>query len=250
VIGEADRADVGGFLARLVRIAPASVVRLRPPPPGAAVGPGETRIWAFLPFQVLVNRPLRVPTTADVTVDATELLGALTEGRDLGSVRRRDQAWRWPLPPAQDEVVETIPAADVIRLAAAASRTLRTALAEGVGGRAVGERAVRDALLDHVAVVVTTESGERVEVRQRLIQAIVRMGLLGRVGAASPDVAISPDTGAISPDAAAISSGVATPIADTDRGGQVTVRRAMGWTGLCGLHGCAWYRPISPLRLG
>jgi hypothetical protein len=171
-----------------------------------------------LPFQVLVYRTLAVAPESDITVNAAELRDALPRGL---SVRRRDEAWRWPLPPA-DEVVETIPAADVIRLAAAASRTLRTALAQGVSGRAVGERAVRDALLDHVAVEVTTAEGERIEVRQRLVQAVVRMGLLGRVGA---------------------------PLSDTDRDGQVTVRRAMSWVGLSGLHGCAWYRPISPLRL-
>ena len=239
MIDAGDRVAVGAFLTRLLRLAPTAVVRLRPEPPRGATGTGVAgRIWAMLPFQVLVNQTLRVPPPTDATVGAADLLAALAEtqpalagdqaapseaeARALATLRRRDQEWRWPLPPATAEAVETIPAADVIRLAAAASRTVRTALAEGVGGRAVGERAVRDALLDHVAVVVTTEHGERIEVRQRLVQGIVRMGLVGRPS---------------------------TPLTDTDGDGQVTVRRAMGWTGLCGVHGCAWYRPISPLRL-
>ncbi len=77
-------------------------------------------------------------------------------------------------------MVESLPATELARVAAAASETLRTAAEKGVGGRAVGERVVRDALLDHVAIVVTAADGERVEVPQRLVQAVVRMGFLGQ----------------------------------------------------------------------
>ena len=153
LIAEADRADVETFLTRLLRLDPAAVVRLRP-----SRGSGAAQLWAMLPFGVLVTRPLAVPVETDVTVSAADLLANLRP--DIG-LRRLDEAWRWPLPPQRTRVVEEIPAVEVVRLAAAASRTLRTAAAEGVAGRAVGERIVRDALLDHVSIVVTTDDGER-----------------------------------------------------------------------------------------
>jgi hypothetical protein len=66
---------------------------------------------------------------------------------------------------------------------------------------------VRDALLDHVPIVV--EAGaDRVEVPQRLVQAVVRMGF------------IRPE-------------------------GRVVVRRAGAWVGLAGEFGAAWHRPIG-----
>jgi hypothetical protein len=220
VIGEAGRADAGAFLARLVRLDPAALVRLRPTGTGASpeassgASPGA-EMWAMLPFGVLVVRTLAVPVDGDVTVDASALLDGLGTG---GSPRRRDEAWHWPLPSSRGRVVETIPAAELARVAEAASSTLRTAVGEGVGGRPVGERAVRDALLDHVPVVVTSEEGDRVEVPQRLVQAIVRMGFLGRS---------------------------AVTLSDSS----VTVRVAQAWVGLAAPYGSSWYRPSSPLRM-
>jgi hypothetical protein len=208
VIGEAGRADAGAFLARLVRLDPAAVVRLRPTAAGA-------EMWAMLPFGVLVVRTLAVTVDGDATVDASALLGGLGAG---AAPRRRDEAWRWPLPPSRGRVVETIPAAELARVAEAASSTLRAAVGEGVGGRPVGERAVRDALLDHVPIVVTTEAGDRVEVPQRLVQAVVRMGFLGR-----SDVTLGDEI--------------------------VAVRVAQAWIGLAASYGSSWYRPTSPLRM-
>jgi len=220
LIAALDREPVADFVARLRRFNPYALVRLRP-----RTAELSGAIWATLPFQVAVCRRLRVPPTDDVTVSASDLLSDEVP-------QRKDAAWRWPLPTSDGQVIETIPAADVIKLAEAAARTLREASTQGVGGRAVGERVLRDALLDHVAICVTTDSGERVEVPQRLVQAIVRMGLLpaGPTGDL-PDV----DTGPVD------------MLADGDQA--VTVRLAMGWIGVSGLHGCAWYRPISPLRL-
>ena len=218
LIADADRADVETFLTRLLRLDQAAVVRLRPSP-----GDEPARLWALLPFRVLVTRPLAEPVKTDVTVSAADLVANLASGQHP---RQRDQAWRWPLPPSRSRVVETIPAVEVVRLAAAASRTLRTAAAEGVGGRAVGERIVRDALLDHVPIVVTTDDGVRVEVPQRVVQAVARMGFLGRVTHSADSIASTPGDQS------------------------VTVRLAIGWIGLDALHGSAWYRPISPLRLG
>ncbi|MGW5671760.1 hypothetical protein ACWEVO_28055, partial [Micromonospora sp. NPDC003776] len=83
----------------------------------------------------------------------------------------------------------------------------------GVAGRAVGQRALRDALLDHVAVVVTPDDAPAspVEVPQRLVQGLVRMGFLGA--------------------------------------GEVQVRVAGRWVGLVGPYGAAWSRKVAELSL-
>src|SRR5262245_57929009 len=173
MIADESRADAGAFLARLLRLDPAAVVRLRPSTAGHVV------IWARLPFEVLVSRGLRASVARDVTVRASELLAAVGDGRGLPAPRDAD--WRWPLPPPAPVDVETVPAADVLRIAAAAADTARAALDSGVGGRAVGSRRVRDALLDHVPIVVETGS-ERTEVPQRLVQAVVRMSFVTTEG--------------------------------------------------------------------
>jgi hypothetical protein len=108
-------------------------------------------------------------------------------------------------------VLEELPA-DVVRsLGSAAADTLRMAEAQGVGGRAVGSRAVRDALLDHVAIVVSA-GPRRVEIPQRLVQAVVRMGF-----------------------------------APADE--PVRVLGAGPWIGLAAAYGTAWWRPTAGLTL-
>jgi hypothetical protein len=152
----------------------------------------------------------------DVTVHAKDLLDTLAAGA-AALPARRDAEWRWPLAPEPGEVVERLPAADLHRVGAAAERTLREAVTGGVGGRAVGERVLREALLDHVPIVVDAGAGRRVDVPQRLVQAVVRMGFLG------------PSAGAGS---------VAT---------RVEVRVAASWVGLAAAYGSAWHRPSTTL---
>ncbi|WP_262284617.1 hypothetical protein [Micromonospora sp. MA102] len=199
--------DAGAFLARLVRLDPGTLVRLRPVP-----GAGRTALWARLPWDVLVVRTVTGTAPGDVTVAAGELLAELSAGGDT-LPRRRDDGWRWPLPPAASRPVEALPAAEVQRIAAAAAGTLREAATHGVAGRAVGQRALRDALLDHVAVVVTPDEtpDAPVEVPQRLVQGLVRMGFLGA--------------------------------------GDVQVRVAGRWVGLVGPYGAAWSRKVADLAL-
>jgi hypothetical protein len=165
---------------------------------------------------VLVTREVAgAGDLADATVSAAELLDVLTcEGDALPA--RRDDQWRWALPPAGGQAVESIAGAEIIRLAAAAAGTLRTVTAGGLAGRAVGQRAVRDALLDHVALVVTPAAGGRVEVSQRLVQAVSRMGFLG------PD---------------------ANDAADT------RVYLAGQWVGLSAPYGVAWLRHVKELTV-
>ncbi len=207
--GLASRSDAGAFLSRLVRLDAATVVRLRPVD-------GRVQLWAPLPWGVLVGRAVPGTAAGDATVSAAALFEEVARG---GAVLppRRDADWRWPLPPAAGgRVVESVPADEVRRVAAAAAGTLRTATTEGVGGRAVGQRALRDALLDHVPIVVS-DGQSSVDVSQRLIQAVVRMGFLGQ-----PDV---------------------SPTSSID------VRVSGRWIGLIAPYGVAWLPPVQQFSL-
>jgi hypothetical protein len=177
---------------------------------------------------VLVSRTVRGSCGVDVTVLATDLLAEITRsGTALPPAR--DSGWRWPLPPARSRSAESLPLPEVRRIAAAAAGALRTASVEGVGGRVVGERVLRDALLDHVAVLVTTESGARVEVSQRLVQGVARMGFLGPSAPADDHVVDTDDQ------VAAL--------------GTVEVRLAGRWVSLAAPYGSAWLPPVSQLAV-
>jgi hypothetical protein len=230
VIAAEGVADTGVFLGRLLRLDPRAVVRLRPVhraivddfrghDPGDHPRSGQwVELWGMVPFGVLVMRTVAAAgTAADHTVGAQALQATLADPA-APAPAPEDARWRWAMPPSRGDVVDTVPAAVVDRVAEAAARTLRVAATEGLGGRAVGERVVRDALLDHVPIVVTGETGKRVDVPQRMVQAVVRMGFLG------------PSEGITSGD------------------NLVTVRLATGWIGLDASYGSAWYRPSSPLR--
>lgn len=206
-------ADAGTFLTRLVRLDRGALVRLRP-----AGGPEErTTLWARLPWGVLVVHTVAGGGPGDATVSAGELLAELAAGGSALPVRR-DAQWRWPLPPPTSRRVETLPAAELWRVAEAAATALRDAAGHGVAGRALGERVLRDALLDHVPVVVTPDDAPRtpVEVPQRLVQGLVRMGFLG-----APEVA----------------------------GGVVQVREVGQWVGLVGPYGAVWLQRVTDLTV-
>jgi hypothetical protein len=206
--GLAGVADAGAFLARLTRLDPAAPVRLRSTR-------SRTALWAKLPWDVLVTREVAGEGPGDVTVSAAELLAALARG-DAELPPRRDSLWRWPLPSSAGRAVESVASAELARLAAAAAGTLREVTAEGLAGRAVGQRAVRDALLDHIALVVTPGDGDPVDVPQRLIQAVSRMGFLGR--------------------------------ADVD-GGDSRVRVSGRWVGISAPYGVAWLQNVNKLTV-
>jgi hypothetical protein len=255
-------ADAGAFLARLVRLDPAALVRLRSDgadrrgAPGPLDGLRRVELWGRVPWEPLVTRVLygALSGADDVTVAAADLLGRLAQvpgrrGRrgepdaagggsashpawdaearvaaGGGSVAppapdaeaggdvsvalpaARDAQWRWSLPPGRGaSVVEALPAAQVRRLVAAAEQAVRSAVAGNVArGARVGERVVRDAMLDHVPIVVEADrpgslagdggtepdrlpdvsnaTRRRVEVPQRLVQAVVRMGFVRSTG--------------------------------------------------------------------
>jgi len=153
-----------------------------------------------------VTRQVPGPALTDVTVGAAALLHHLTEGvADLPPARDRD--WRWGLPPGDGTAVEVLPAGTVRRLGAAAAETLRA------GRGRVGDRVLRDTLLDHVPIVVETSAGE-LPVRQGLVQALLRMGFMG-----------------------------------PDDEGDVTVRRAGGWVGLAARYGGVWLQNTTSLAI-
>jgi hypothetical protein len=226
--------DAGAFLARLIRFDPAAAVRLRS-------SGDRTALWAQLPWNVLVTREVAGPGPGDATVAAAELLRALAQGDDTLPARR-DAQWRWPLPPPGVRVVENVAVAEVSRLASAAAGTLRDVTAGGLGGRAVGQRVVRDALLDHVALVVTPSGGSPVNIPQRLVQAVARMGFLGPTGDSSPAAGDS------SP--AVVNSG---PVAAGHPAGvdsaHVRVCVSGRWVGISAPYGVGWLPAVQELTV-
>jgi hypothetical protein len=209
--GLTDAADVGAFLSRLVRLDPAAVVRLRP-----AEAPGRVTLWGRVPWGVLVARTVAGTVAEDATVVAQALLDEVAAGGPT-LPPRRDGDWRWPLPTAAGRVVQAVPVTEVRRIAAAAAGTLRTAVAQGVGGRAVGQRALRDALLDHVSIVVDVPGRAPVDVPQRLVQAVVRMGFLGSD--------------------------------ELESDGTTDVRVSGRWVGLSAPYGVSWLPPVTNFAL-
>lgn len=164
-IAPASVPDAGAFLSRVVRLDPGALVRLRPAPAGVA-------LWAWLPFDVLVTRVVTGAVATDTTVRSADLLAALPGGP---LPARYDMAWRGALPPPPGPTLEQVPAAELHRIAAAAAGTLRAS-----AGRGVGERRLRDAILDHVAITLTgSEPAAEVRVPTRIVTALVRMGFLG-----------------------------------------------------------------------
>ena len=176
------------FASRLARFDPAAPIRLK-----------DGWAWGRLPWDVLVR--VAVETSGDHVIDSTSL------------EKRPDSDWRVALPPvASERVVEVVPAAVIRSAAEAAAQTLREVASGGLRGRAVGQRVVRDALLDHVVITGRSDDdGSEFAVSQRLVQAIVRMRLLP---------------------------------ADN-----VEVLVAGPWTGLGTSLGSAWYRASSPLTV-
>ncbi len=195
-----DPADVAPFLARLARLSPDAVVRLRP------AGPGAVALWGRVPWGVLVTRTVAGPDVPDRTVGAAALLRSLTDG-DGSLPAARDADWRWALPPAATRTVEELPASEIRRVGTAAVETLRAAR-----GR-VGERVLRDALLDHVSIVVTADA-QQIEIRQSLVQAMLRMAFMS-----------------------------------TNESARVTVRIAGTWTGLAAEFGSTWQQNAASLTI-
>ncbi len=104
-----ERADLGTFVGRAVRLDPAALVRLRASPGGRVTA------WATTPFDVLATRS--VPGSLDpddLTVPATALLTALSVDRAAVVDPGSGGLWQGLLPPDEGwAAVDTVPAAEL-----------------------------------------------------------------------------------------------------------------------------------------
>lgn len=170
------RRDAGAFLARVSRLDPGALVRIKP------AGPGHLTLWAHLPFDVLAARTVGGTWPEDVTVAAAELLAAI--GEPVGAngppptlelPRRRDVDWRGSLPPERGwQPLDAVPADVVGQLVTAGERAFRAA---GVArAQAAGE-----SLLGHETLRVRGDAAGAPEtaVPFRLLLGLARMAFFG-----------------------------------------------------------------------
>jgi hypothetical protein len=165
----AERGDLGAFVARVVRLDQAAIVRLR------ASG-GTVTAWATTPFDVLASRSVHgTLDPADVTVPGTGLLTALTVDRAETVDPGAGGLWPGDLPPDEGWApVDDVPAAEVD---AVTERGL--ALARENAGP-LGPPA---SLLDQTVLTVTNSAGPVVKIPLRCLFALSGMGFLGDPGA-------------------------------------------------------------------
>ncbi|WP_433294016.1 hypothetical protein ACQPZQ_09115 [Pseudonocardia sp. CA-142604] len=165
----AERGDLGAFVARVVRLDQAAIVRLR------ASG-GTVTAWATTPFDVLASRSVHgTLDPADVTVPGTSLLTALTVDRAETVDPGAGGLWPGDLPPDEGWApVDDVPAAEVD---AVTERGL--ALARENAGP-LGPPA---SLLDQTVLTVTNSAGPVVKIPLRCLFALSGMGFLGDTGA-------------------------------------------------------------------
>ena len=147
-------ADDAAFAARVARLDAAAPVRVR-----------DGLLWAALPFGVLAVRE-----HAGGLGDGVYSAGELAEGRFAAGP---DAEWRGKLPARPWHPIESVPAAEVASLDRQAAEALRERRGQGVG-----DRRLRDALLDHVALRIDAD-GRSHAVEFRLVVALMRMGFLG-----------------------------------------------------------------------
>ncbi|HIW61506.1 MAG TPA: hypothetical protein H9881_03535 [Candidatus Stackebrandtia excrementipullorum] len=168
--------DLLVFLARARRLDPHALARLQPVEGGG-------RAWAVLPFGVLATRVVPVAVSEDVTVRVSDLFDRARGAGGLASVEglsRHDGQWRGgTLPDPAAPVIERMAAHECRRIGDEAGTALRAAQEQArVDQRAVGERKLRDTLLDHVALTVTAEA-TRYEIPVRLVVGLLRMAFAG-----------------------------------------------------------------------
>jgi hypothetical protein len=168
-----ERGDLGAFVARVVRLDQAALVRLQ-------ARDGTVTAWAATPFDVLATRSVHgTLEPADVTMPATGLLTALTVERaetvDPGS----GGLWHAELPPpAGWQPVDDVPAAELERL---------TERGLAVARENAGPMGPPASLLDQTVLTVSAESRPAVKVPLRCLFALSGMGFLGDTG---PDAGV------------------------------------------------------------
>jgi hypothetical protein len=163
-----ERADLGAFVARVVRLDQAALVRLQS-------GDGTVTAWAATPFDVLATRTVHGhldPT--DITVPATGLLTALTVERAETVDPGVGGLWHGELPPAEGwQPVDDVPAAELEGLA---ERGL------AVARENAGPLGPPASLLDQTVLTVSAAAQPSVKVPLRCLFALSGMGFLGDSG--------------------------------------------------------------------
>jgi len=168
-----ERGDLGAFVARVVRLDQAALVRLQ-------AGGDTVTAWAATPFDVLATRAVHgALEPSDVTMPAAGLLTAL-------SVERADTVdpgtggfWHGELPPAAGwNPVDDVPAAELERL---------TERGLAVARENAGPMGPPASLLDQTVLTVSAGARPAVKVPLRCLFALSGMGFLGDTG---PDAGV------------------------------------------------------------
>jgi hypothetical protein len=168
-----ERGDLGAFVARVVRLDQAALVRLQ-------ARDGMVTAWAATPFDVLATRTVHgalEPT--DVTVPATGLLTALTVERAETVDPGTGGFWHGELPPSVGwQPVDDVPAAELERL---------TERGLAVARENAGPMGPPASLLDQTVLTVSAGAKPAVKVPLRCLFALSGMGFLGDTG---PDAGV------------------------------------------------------------
>jgi hypothetical protein len=177
-----ERGDLGAFVARVVRLDQAALVRLQ-------ARDGTVTAWAATPFDVLATRTVHgVLEPADVTVPATSLLTALTVERADTVDPGAGGFWHGELPPAEGwQPVDDVPAAELERLA---ERGLAVAR-ENAGPMGPPASLLDQTVLTVSAGAVSSGVGPAVKVPLRCLFALSGMGFLGDTGPEAGVVRVS-----------------------------------------------------------
>jgi hypothetical protein len=172
-----ERGDLGAFVARVVRLDQAALVRLRSS--GNAV-----TAWAATPFDVLATRTVHgTMAPADVTAPAAGLLTALTVERAGTVDPGAGGLWHGELPPAEGwQPVDDVPAAELESL---------TERGLAVARENAGPLGPPASLLDQTVLTVTAGARPAVKVPLRCLFALSGMGFLGDSGPGGEVVRVS-----------------------------------------------------------
>ncbi len=163
-----ERENLAAFVARVVRLDGAALVRLR------ERGNGMVEAWATTPFDVLATRSvLGGVTPPDVTVSGNELLAALAVagGDRMDPGPQRDVMWRSELPTTSAwQLIDELPSrviADVTERGLAAARD------------SAGPQGTPPASLLDQAVLTVSNDNLDVRIQLRALFALSGMGFTG-----------------------------------------------------------------------
>ncbi|GAA5135313.1 hypothetical protein [Pseudonocardia adelaidensis] len=173
-----ERGDLGAFVARVVRLDQAALVRLQS-------GAGTVTAWAATPFDALATRTVHGEVEpGDVTMPAAGLLTALTVERAATVDPGTGGLWHGELPPSEGwQQVDDVPAAELERL---------TERGLALARENAGPMGPPASLLDQTVLTVSAGARPAVKVPQvkvplRCLFALSGMGFLGDTG---PDAGV------------------------------------------------------------